>query len=299
VLIGTFEKPRRSLRFSEVPQRYRYSIKQQVREFFMAATDDYTLAELMICAAAEIWRDDGEILATPIGVIPRLAASLCVKTWNPDLMITDGESHLVADPVPLGPRGEYRPKVESWLGYAKVFDFVWSGKRHALVGPAQIDRFGQCNISCIGDYRRPKAQMLGVRGLPGNSISHANSFFVPAHSRKVFVAGECDMVASIGYNRARLPGGYSLDDIDIRSVITDLCVMDFGGPDHQARLCALYPGVTAEQVQDNTGFELHIPATVRELEAPSAAQLRIIRALDPHDLRARQLKGNPKGARRG
>jgi len=255
---------------------------------------DYTLADLMINAAAEIWRNDGEILATPIGVIPRLAAALCVRTFNPDLLITDGESHLVGEPVPVGPRGDYRPKVESWMGYAKVFDFVWSGKRHALVAPAQIDRFGQANISCIGDYRKPKAQMLGVRGLPGNSISHANSFFVPVHSRKVFVAGQCDMVSSIGYNRERLPQGYTFEDIDIRSIITDLCVLDFSGPDRQIALRALYPGVTAEQVQENTGFPLHIPADVQRIEPPSAAQLAIIAALDPHNLRAQQIKGNPR-----
>lgn len=263
----------------------------------MTATHDYTLAELMICAAATIWRDDGEVLATPIGIIPRLAASLCVKTLNPDLLITDGESHLVGEPVPVGPRGAYRPKVESWMGYAKVFDFVWSGKRHALIGPAQVDRFGQANISCIGDHRQPKAQMLGVRGLPGNSINHANSFFVPSHSRKVFVAGECDMVASIGYNPARLPAGYDFDDIDIRCIITDLCVLDFGGPERQARIKVLFPGVTVGQVQDNTGFSLYVPDDLAEIAEPSIEQLLIIRALDPHDLRGQQLKGNPPGRR--
>lgn len=263
----------------------------------MTTAHDYTLAELMICAAAEVWRNDGEILATPIGVLPRLAASLCVETFNPDLMITNGESSLVSKPVPLGPRGDYQPEVESWLGYARVFDFVWSGKRHAMIGPVQVDRFGQTNISCIGDYRQPKVQMLGVRGLPGNSICHANSFFVPSHNRKVFVEGECDMVASIGYNPERLPHGYSFDDIDIRSIITDLCVMDYNGPNRKAQIKALYPGVTVEQVQDNTGFPLHIPETLKELYGPNEKQLAIIRQLDPHNLRGKQLKDNPNGRR--
>jgi glutaconate CoA-transferase subunit B len=83
--------------------------------------------------------------------------------------------------------------------------------------------------------------MLGVRGFPGNSINHANSFFVPNHSPKVFVAGEVDMVASVGYNPARLARGWSLDEIDIRLVVTNLCVMDFGGPGHQVRLRACTP----------------------------------------------------------
>ncbi len=97
--------------------------------------------------------------------------------------------------------------------------------------------------------------MLGVRGFPANSINHANSFFVPQHSTKVFVAGEVDMVASVGYNPARLEKGWSLEEVaDIRFIFTNLCVMDFGGPDHQVRLVSLHPGVTVEQVQEATGF---------------------------------------------
>ncbi len=63
-----------------------------------------------------------------------------------------------------------------------------------------MDRWGQGNISCIGDFRKPKAQMLGVRGFPGNSINHANSMFVPAHSTRAFIGKEVDVVGSVGYN---------------------------------------------------------------------------------------------------
>jgi glutaconate CoA-transferase subunit B len=200
--------------------------------------------------------------------------------------------------VPLGARNGYQPKFDSWMGFSRIFDNVWGGKRHALVGPTQIDRFGQANISCIGsDYRKPKAQMLGVRGFPGNSISHANSFFVPGHNRRVFVEGEVDVVASVGYNPARLARGWSLDDIDIRLIVTDLCVLDFQGPQHQISVRSLHPGVSLEEVQDNTGFPLHVPAQVPVTAAPSEAQLELIRRIDPHNLRAAQLKDNPPGVR--
>ena len=139
------------------------------------------------------------------------------------------------------------------------------------------------------DYRRPKAQMLGVRGFPGNSINHANSFFVPNHSTKVFVAGEVDMVASAGYNPARLARGWSIEDVDIRLVVTNLCVMDFGGPGHAARLRTLHPGVSAETVQQATGFPLLVPADVHETPAPGASELDLLARLDPHNLRATAL----------
>ena len=98
-------------------------------------------------------------------------------------------------------------------------------------------------------------------------------------------------------NPERLPKGHSLDDIDIRRVITDLCVMDFGGPDHQIRLVSLHPGVTAEQVQENTGYPVFIPDEVPTTPAPTQEQLDIIAAMDPHNQRAMQIKDNPPGDR--
>ena len=259
----------------------------------------FTLAELLICAAAKAFEKDGEVLATGIGVLPRLAASLAMQTTNPDLMMTDSEAYLLSSPNPLGKRGEdFVQANESWMGFARIFDNVWSGNRHAMIGPTQIDRYGQANISAIGaNYQSPKVQMLGVRGLPGNSISHANSFFVPNHTKQVFVEGECDVVCSIGYNPERLPKGYQLDDIDIRYVITNLCVMDWNGPNHSLRVVSLHPGVSFEEVQENTSFPLEKVDDLPTTEAPTAQQLDLIRAMDPHDMRAMQLKGNPAGIR--
>lgn len=265
----------------------------------MSTATDYTLAELMITAGSEAFANDGEVLATGIGLIPRLAASLAMLTTNKDLMMTDSEAYLLAKPNPVSGRSSHEGQAqETWMGFSRIFDNVWSGKRHAMIGPTQVDKFGQANISALGgSYEAPKIQMLGVRGLPGNSISHANSFFVPAHNKRVFVEGECDLVNSIGYNPARLPKGYKLDDIDIRIILTDLCIMDFGGPDHQIRLVSVHPGITVEQVVENTGFELHIPENVPTTAAPTDAQLAIIRELDPKDFRSKQLKDNPKGDR--
>ncbi|MEM1113686.1 MAG: ketoacid CoA transferase [Pseudomonadota bacterium] len=261
------------------------------------AATEYSLAELCIVASAEAFRGDGEVLATGIGVIPRLAASLAMKTFEPDLMMTDSEAWMLSEPNPLGKRGvEHQPARETWMGFSRIFDNVWSGRRHAMLGPTQIDRFGQSNTSALGgSYQQPKVMMLGARGFPGNSISHPNSFFIPSHNTRVFLDGECDFVSSIGYNPDRLPKGHSLDDIEIRRVITNLCVMDFGGPEHQIRLVSLHPGVTAEQVQENTGYPVHLPGSVPTTSAPTEEQLAVIAALDPHNQRALQIKDNPPG----
>lgn len=265
----------------------------------MTAATDYTLAELCIVAASKAFADEGEVLGTGIGVVPRLAASLAMKTTNPDLMMTDSEAWMLSEPNPVGARpADFVPATESWMGFSRIFDNVWSGRRHAMLGPTQIDKYGQSNTSALGGtYDKPKVMMLGARGFPGNSISHPNSFFVPGHNTRVFMEGECDFVSSIGYNPARLPKGHKLDDVDIRLVITDLCVMDFGGPDHQIRLVSLHPGISAERVQENTGYPVHIPDDVPTTEVPTQVQLDIIATLDPHNLRAQQIKDNPVGDR--
>lgn len=265
----------------------------------MSTVKDYTLAELMIVASAEAFRDNGEILATGIGLIPRMAASLAMKTINPDMMMTDSEAYVLSEPNPVSGRSSHEGQAqETWMGFSRIFDNVWSGCRHAFVGPTQIDRFGQANISALGGtYEQPKVQMLGVRGFPGNSISHANSFFVPSHNKRVFVEGECDVVSSIGYNPERLPKGRTLDDIDIRFVVTDLGVFDWQGPDHSFRIRSLHPGITLDQVIENTGFPVHVDGDVPTTPAPTAEQMAIIEQLDPQNWRSKQLKDNPPGDR--
>ena len=259
----------------------------------MSTTDiACTLADLCICAAAEAWRGDGEVLATGITLIPRLAAGLARLTVNDELMMTDGECHLLSEPAPIGSPEDSRPLTEGWMPYARTFELLWGGRRHAMVAPTQIDRFGQANISVIGDYARPKAALLGVRGFPGNSVHHPNSYFVPSHTTRTFVAGEVDMVCAAGYNPDRWPDGRQPGWLDLRLIVTDLAVLDFGGPHHRIRVRHLHPGSTFEQVQDNTAFPLASSEPVSVTPIPTPEQLRIIReVLDPHGQRGSVFKG--------
>jgi glutaconate CoA-transferase subunit B len=258
------------------------------------ASSDITLAELCIAACCEAFRGNGEIVATGVGPVPRLAAGLAKLTHTPELMMTDGEAFLVEDPVPLGPRGYDDRKPSGYLPFSRFFDSaVWSGRRHAMVTPTQIDRFGQINLSQLGGtHQQPKTQMLGVRGFPGNTIYHPNSFFFPAQTTRVFVEGEVDMVSGVGYNPAkRIPGG-NYSGVDLRSIVTNLCVMDFGGPDNAIRVVSLHPGVTFSDVQAVTGFAV-IDAVKGETAMPTAEQLDIIARLDPHNFRSGAIKDNP------
>jgi acyl CoA:acetate/3-ketoacid CoA transferase beta subunit len=229
-----------------------------------------TRAEVCVVACAEAWRGDGAILASPMGLIPSLGARLARLTFAPDLLLTDGEAYLV----------DADGGVEGWLPYAKVFTMLAAGRRHAMMGAAQIDRFGNQNISAIGDWKRPRAQLLGVRGAPGNTVNHPVSYWIPRHSPRVFTS-HVDMVCGVGYDRGAR---------ELRVVVTNLAVLDFGTPERAMRLRSVHPGVQVAEVAAATGFPLAVPDEVPVTRHPTAAELDLIRGrLDPGGARDAEL----------
>jgi len=238
---------------------------------------DATRAEVCVVACAEAWRGDGAILASPMGLIPGLGARLARLTFAPDLLLSDGEACLLAPD---------EHTIEGWLPFRSVFTVVAAGRRHAMMGAAQLDRYGNQNISCIGDWARPRAQLLGVRGAPGNTVNHPVSYWVPRHTPRVFVDA-VDMVCGIGYDRAAGGAGRFHD---LRVVVTNLAVLDFATPDHAMRLRSVHPGVTVADVVAATGFPLAAADQVPATRLPTPAELRLIRGrLDPGGLREKEL----------
>jgi len=245
---------------------------------------DVSRAEICIIECAEAFRGDGEILANPIGIVPTIGGRLAKETFEPDLVMTDGEALLVANPVPLGV-DDPEKVVEGWNPYRAMFDVVWSGRRHVMMGATQVDRYGNQNIAFIGPWDRPKVQLLGFRGAPGNTINNATSYWVPNHSPKVFVE-HVDVVTGIGYDRAAELGPEAARFHRIPRVVSNLGVFDFETPDHIMRLRSVHPGVTVDEVVAATAFELVIPDEVPESRLPNRDELRLIReVLDPHNLR--------------
>jgi acyl CoA:acetate/3-ketoacid CoA transferase beta subunit len=246
-----------------------------------------TRAEICVVACAETWRGDGEIVASPIGTIPMIAVRLAASTFEPDLLYTDGDALLLAEPMPVGGAPDAPRKAEAWLPFGKFFDVVWSGKRHVMMGATQIDRYGNQNIACIGPWKQPKAMLLGVRGGPGNTLNHPTSYWVPNHSTRSFVP-EVDCVSGVGWDR--VPKGAERFH-EIRRVVSNLAVMDFETPDHSMRLRSVHPGVTVDEVVAATGFELSLPADVPETRQPTEDELRVIReVIDPQGLRNGEVK---------
>jgi acyl CoA:acetate/3-ketoacid CoA transferase beta subunit len=252
---------------------------------------DVTRAEVCAAAIADCFKDDGEIMGSPMGLLPTLGARLCRLTSNPDLLLTDGEARILAGVPPLGTTREV---VEGWMPFRLVLETVVPyGKRHVMMGATQLDREGNQNISAIGSWAKPDRMLLGVRGAPGNTVNNRTSYWVPRQSPRVFVE-KVDVVSGVGRRRAEAAGPAATRFHDLHRLVTDLGVYDFGGPGGTVRLLSTHPGVTVDDCQAASSFELALPSggdgevpTTRE---PSVGELMLIRELlDPKTMRDREV----------
>jgi acyl CoA:acetate/3-ketoacid CoA transferase beta subunit len=239
-----------------------------------------TRAEHCAVALAECFRGDGELLANPIGTLPTIGGRLAKATFEPLLVMTDGEALLVENILPVGVDAPDKI-VAGYNPYRTMFDVVWSGRRHIIMGAVQLDPFGNQNFAFIGPPEKPTAQLLGMRGAPGNTINNKTSYWIPNHSRRVFVT-EVSVVSGVGNDRAaNLEGGANTFHHLVR-VVTNLCVCDFDTPERRLRLRSVHPGVTVADVEAATDFELAVPDEVPQTRPPTDEELRWIReVIDP------------------
>ncbi len=247
-----------------------------------------TRAEVCCVAVAETFRGDGERLCNPIGTIPMIGGRLAREVFEPDLVMTDGFAAFAANPLPPG-ADPAEAVIEAWNPYSQMFSVLWNGKRHVMMGATQVDRYGNQNIACIGDWHKPRAQLLGFRGAPGNTINHTTSYWVPNHHPKVLVEA-VDVVTGVGYDRAAELGPVASRFHEIRRVVSNLGVMDFETDDHRMRLASVHPGVTVSDVTEATGFELVVAGDIPTTRLPTAEELALIRGvIDPAGLREKEV----------
>lgn len=244
-----------------------------------------TIAEVCAAACADTYRDAGEVLTHAVGTVPVIGVRLAKLTHSPDLVISDGEAFFMASTPRLGGTAA-EAGIEGWAPFGRIFDILSSGRRRSMMGASQIDRYGNQNISLIGDWKKPTRQLIGVRGAPGNTVNHRVNYWVANHSSRVFV-GEVDMVSGVGNDRAK-QGGSALRYHDLGVVVTNLCVF---GYDENGLITvdSIHPGVDPQAVIDATGFEVNVEG-VPESRMPTGEELRLIRdVIDPRDLRSREV----------
>ena len=240
--------------------------------------------EVCVIACAELFRDAGEIMVSPMTTIVSIGARLARLTFSPDILLTDGEARLLADTPAIGATGA----IEGWMPFGRVFETLAWGRRHVVMGANQIDRYGNQNLSAFGPLQHPSRQMFGVRGAPGNTINHATSYWVGNHSKRVF-CDAVDIVSGIGWDRVD-PGNPAFRFTNVYRVVSNLGVFDFGGPGHTMRAVSLHPGVDPDEVASNTSFEVHDLDTAVRSRLATVDELALIRErIDPKALRDKEV----------
>ena len=146
----------------------------------------------------------------------------------------------------------------------------------AFASGAQVDKWGNLNITCIGPYDHPKVRFPGCLAQTDLAAYAKRVCMVVPHTKRVLV-DHVDFITSAGHeNREGLPGGGPY------RVMTNLAVMDFNPETRQMRVLTMHEGVTKEMIRDNTGFDIEIPDNVGVTPAPSDEDLRLIReVIDP------------------
>ena len=244
-----------------------------------------TRAEVAVAACSDLFRGDGEILASPTGTIAGIGARLARLTHAPRLLLSDGEATLYADTPAID---EPFRVPEGALPYRALFDLIARGRRHVVMGAAQLDRHGNQNLSAIGDRDHPRRQLLGARAASTNTLNHATSYWIARHSPRVFVE-QVDVVTGLGPSRAAALGPAGRFHA-LRRIVTDLAVLDLSGPGGTMAVVSVHPGVALDDVRTATGFELTIPAQVPSTRIPTDEELRLIRTLlDPRARREKEV----------
>jgi glutaconate CoA-transferase subunit B len=241
--------------------------------------------DLMTIAGSRLLRDRRVVFA---GVGAPLEASVLAKRLHaPALTIVlEGGSigpHMVPGKLPISTNEMRAAHGSSMLvGITDIFLYAQRGCfDYGFVGAAQVDQFGNINTSYIGHPAHPKVRLPGSGGANDIVSSCQEIVIMTRHERRRFVE-RVDFVTSPGYlssPASRRSAGL------MRSrpvaVITDLALLGYDEASGRLRLDALQPGVTVQQVQDSTGFELLVAERVDELGAPTERELAELRRL--HD----------------
>lgn len=253
----------------------------------MTLKSEYTAGELLTILSARHLKD-GQVVFAGVG-IPLLAATLAQRLHCPGLTILfeGGVVGALIEPGKLPPSTNDQRctnRANMVLSSADVLLLLQRGYIDVgFMGGAQIDQYGNLNSSFIGDPKKPKTRLPGTGG--GNDISSLTNMIVAMkHEKRRFVEN-VDFITSPGW----IKGAQSRRDSGLPMggmfrVVTELAVFGFDEKSRRLTALALNPGVTKEQVQDNTGFKIEFNQNTGVTEPPTANELATLRMLDPERL---------------
>jgi glutaconate CoA-transferase subunit B len=235
---------------------------------------------MMTVAAARALRNE-DVCFVGIGQ-PSAACNLARYTHAPDIVLIYESGTLGTRPtvLPLSiGDGELCETALTTVSVPEMFRYWLQGGRITVgfLGGAQIDRFANLNTTVVGPYDKPKVRLPGGGGAPEIASACGEIFIIMAQSKRSFAA-KLDFITSMGHgeggdHRARL----GLKTKGPTKLVTDLCIFE---PDPQTKemtVTSIHPGITRDQINDNTGWPVGYAANVIETKPPTADELKVLR----------------------
>jgi glutaconate CoA-transferase subunit B len=249
----------------------------------------YTASEMMTVAAARALGND-DICFVGIG-LPSAACNLARLTHAPRLTLVYESGTLETKPtvLPLSiGDGELCETALTTVSVPEMFQYWLQGGRISVgfLGGAQIDRFGNLNSTVIGPYDKPKVRLPGSGGATEIATGCRRIYIVMRHNPRAFV-DRLAFVTSLGHGltgRERRAMGVTTEGPAL--LVTDLCIMTPDAETKEFLVVSLHPGVTKDQVRENTGWNVRFAARVDETLAPMAGELDALRDLNARTARA-------------
>jgi glutaconate CoA-transferase, subunit B len=252
---------------------------------------DYKPNEMMTVAAARALKNE-DVCFVGIGM-PSAAANLARLTHAPGITLIYESGTLATKPnvLPLSiGDGELCETALTTVSVPEMFRYWLQGGRIKIgfLGGAQIDKYANLNSTVVGPYDKPKVRLPGAGGAPEIATSCDEIFIIMAQGKRSFV-DKLDFVTSIGH----VAGGDSRARLGVKTkgptkLITDLAMFE---PDPQCKemtVVSIHPGVTREQIQDNTGWKVAFAAKVAETLPPTPRELEVLRDLHARTNRAHE-----------
>jgi len=265
----------------------------------MSRINDYTINELMVVATSRELRDgelgfigvgtDGRAFTLAVG-IPMVAARLAQCTHAPNFTIF--WNNLLSPDLSQIPPKLTQNYLTRWPA---AYQPVCSADKNGMLARGefdvsfdsapQIDKYGNLNITAIGDYKRPKVRLVGCLAQTDHFALVKRPIIITDLKKRTFVE-KVDFITSVGY----LDGGDSRVKAGLKpygpwKVITDKCVFNFDNPEKMMQIESLHPGVTLEEVLDNMNFKPMIPESIPETKIPTDEELKLIReVIDPNKI---------------
>ena len=249
---------------------------------------NYTPNEMMTIAAARALKNE-DVCFVGIGM-PSAAANLARLTHAPDITLIYESGTLATRPnvLPLSIGDpELCETALTTVSVPEMFRYWLQGGRITVgfLGGAQIDKYANLNTTVVGAYDKPKVRLPGGGGAPEIATSCGEIFIIMAQGKRSFV-DKLDFVTSLGHGDGGNRGKLGAKNKGPTRLMTDLAIFEPEPGSNEMVVTSIHPGVSREQIADNTGWPVRYATKVQVTPAPTENELTILRELQARTKRA-------------